>query len=141
LTEKVTVVTSEAEFDERVERAKKQLKAQRDARRQEQRELFPARPEGMCSTEEIEHWKTLLARATNHANRNAALKAVISKTIGEREKYFRKVAAGLAEAIRDKSALPLEFHLGSEWDAELEELEVQDKYHDGLRVWMQENQG
>ena len=133
----VTKIGSAEEIDKRIKDTKEKLRAHRA----EQRQLFPEHPEGMCDAKDMEQWKTLLARATNHANRNAALKKIISKTIADREKYFRLVASGLAEAIRDKSSLPLQHHLGSEWQDELEDLEARDKYHDSLRVWMQENEG
>ncbi len=110
--------------------------------RQVQRELFAEQPEGCVDKDDIDRFKNLLARATNHAEKNKSLKAIISKTIGDREKYYRKMAAALAEAVRDKSSLPLQQAFTPEtWERELEELEPRDVYHDSLRVWMSENQG
>lgn len=134
----VTKIGSVEDVDRTIKKAEKEIKE----RRAEQRKLFPEAPEGTCSARDLELWKNLLARSTNHANRNKALKAIISKTIADREKYFRKMSAALAEAVRDKSTLPLEYAFGSDnWERKLDELEARDKYHDSLRAWMEDNQG
>jgi len=63
-----------------------------------------------------------LVHVTNHLVALERKKADVSGQLNSLIKHYKKLAKGLAEAIKFKSELPLEQELGMTWEHDIEEI-------------------